>query len=110
MVQLNRDATDSIGRLIYFTTQAFPYFLPTSEQEKAAGIQRVFIAEAALVSIIKVQRLFPTDVVFVDYVVEYRNLSPFADLSKIRAGDRDTVSMQLHRSDGVWKVDQNNFN
>ncbi|GEP96123.1 hypothetical protein [Chitinophaga cymbidii] len=109
MVQLNGDAADSTGSLISFTPQAFPFFLPTSEQEKADGIQHIFIAEAVLVSVIKVQRQFGSDEVSVECVVEYRNLSPFADLSKMRDGERDTVWQWLYKSDGVWKANQNRF-
>lgn len=110
MVQLNRDTTDSIGRLITFTPQAFPFFLSTSEQQKAYGFQPIFIAEAVLVSVIKVQRRFGSDVVSVKCLVEYRNLSPFADLSKMKDGDRDTVWLWLHKSNGVWKANKNRLN
>ena len=110
MVRLNKKTTDSAGQLISFTPEASPFFLPTPKNQKTDGIQRVFVAQMVFISLIKVESAFEPNSAYVDYVVEYRNLSPFAAFSgKLKNGRRDTVSQPIFRYYGVWQVDKKRY-
>jgi hypothetical protein len=57
-----------------------------------------------LVSLIKVQSAFEPNRAYVDYVVEYSNLSPFAAfVRKLKEGRRDTFSQSIFRYYGVCR-------
>lgn len=110
MLRLDKKATDSTGQLIFFTPEAYSFFLPTHENEKIGGLQRVFLAQAVFVSLVKVQGAFEPNMAFVDYVVEYRNLSPFAAFAKnLKEGKRDTFSQSIFRYYGVWQMDKSRY-
>lgn len=110
MVRLDKRATDSTGQLIFFTPEAAPFFLPTYELEKTGGLQRVFLAQTVFVSLVKVESADEPNRAFVDYVVEYRNLSPFAAYAKnLVEGKRDTFSQSIFRYYGVWQVDKSRY-
>lgn len=108
MVQLNKKATDSTGQFLFFTPAASHFFFPTPEDEKTQGIQRVFLAHAAFISLLNVGSTSDPDKARLTYVVEYRDLSPFAALAeKLHDGRRDTFSQPIFRHNGVWQLDKN---
>ncbi|SDG21038.1 hypothetical protein [Chitinophaga filiformis] len=107
MVQLNKKATDSTGQLIFFTPEARPFFFPTPENERVDGVQRVLLGYPFFVSLLKVEATSEPDKAYVNYVVEYRHLTPFAAISKkLKEGTRDTFSQYIYKYGGVWQGDK----
>ncbi len=100
LIQKTQKLKDIGSLLIEFTDMAKPYLLATSDKDKKLDIQKVKIAEEVVTDI----KILVTEeqTINVEYTTGYRNITPFAILSKTNFTESKTHTVSFISSDKGW--------
>ncbi len=92
--------------IIRFTSKARPYFLPTSEDDKTADIQKVKLADEDLVEITGIKPGIDERSVTAELTTEYKNVTPFSVLTPINFKARPVHKAYFTLYDDGWRLEK----
>ncbi|MFD2163025.1 hypothetical protein ACFSJU_11530 [Paradesertivirga mongoliensis] len=105
-VQRTQDFSDSGKPLISFTEKGEAYMVSQTEEDKKDNIQRVKIADQAIEEVTGIQMLDGDKKAVVEYTTSYRNVTPFAKLSKRKFDEKENHKADFLLYDDGWRVEQ----
>lgn len=105
LVKRTRKLSDIGQPIISFRTKADPFLLPQSDQNKSDGIQRVKIADETVEEVTGVQMLEGDKKAIAEVETSFKNVSPFAALSKLDLNKRNTRKVSVVLYDDGWRVE-----
>ncbi|MDQ0109117.1 hypothetical protein [Chitinophaga terrae (ex Kim and Jung 2007)] len=89
---------------ISFTERAGPYLLPVTDKDKEYSIQRVKVSELHFKEITNVMEQADGKQAVVEYSVEHRHTTPFAQLSHYKLEGVKMEQAKLALTDEGWKM------
>jgi len=94
--------------LIYFTSKAEPYLLPTSLNDKELEVQKVKLAEEDLVEVTNITTEKDGQSAVVEYRTAYKNVNPFAALHKTNFQNPITRKAHFTKQKDEWQIGMSN--
>lgn len=91
--------------LIIFREKSHPYLITQTEEDRADRIQRVKIADEVIDQVTGIKMLEGGSRAIVEYNISFKNVSPFAKLSKkdLKNSEARKVSFSLY--DDGWRIE-----
>ena len=105
-VQQTQKLADAGKPLIQFTPKAQPYLLNTPPADKDLHVQKVKLADEALMEITNLQTQPDGKSAVVEYTTGYKNLTPFATLNKERLNGKTTHKAYSALGDKGWRLEK----
>lgn len=90
--------------LIVFTKKAEPYLVTQTEEDKGDRVQRVKIADEVIDQVTGVQMLEGENRAVVEYNITFKNVSPFAKLSKKDLKNNEARKVDFILYDDGWRT------
>ena len=103
-VQKTQKLKDIGEPLIQFTVKAEPFLLKTPEKDKALDIQKVKVADEEVKDVSISQNSENKNIVWVEYTVDYKNISPFSVLMKKNLNELVRYKVQFSLTDNGWVI------
>jgi hypothetical protein len=91
--------------LIQFTSKAQPYLLITPQVDKELNVQKVKLAEEALMGITNLKIQPDGKSAIAEYTTGYKNLTPFATLNRERLNGKTTHKAYFALGDNGWRLE-----
>lgn len=103
-VQRTQHLQDVNEPLITFTEAAKPYFLPVSEKDKGARVQKVKIADEEFSKINNIRISDSGKNAVADYTTVYKNVTPFSTLLNKTLPNEKQHQAYFSLTDKGWKI------
>ena len=101
-VQKTQKLMDIGEPLIQFTEKTQPYLLPTPDKDKALDVQKVKVADEEVKDVSISQDSENKNTVWVEYIVGYKNITPFSVLMKRNMNEQVKHKVQFSLTDSGW--------
>ncbi|WP_207428928.1 hypothetical protein [Pedobacter sp. SYSU D00535] len=103
-VQRTQSLGDAGKPLITFTERGKTYLVPQTEEDKKDNIQRVKIADEAIEEVTGIQMSDGDKKAVVEYTTSYKNVTPFAKLSKRKLDEKGSHKANFVLYDDGWRM------
>ena len=103
-VQRMQTLGDAGKPLITFTERGKAFLVPQTEEDKKDNIQRVKIADETVEEVTGIQMLDGDKKAVVEYTTSYKNVTPFAKLSKRKLDEKENQKADFVLYDDGWRV------
>lgn len=104
-VQRTQNLDDAGKPLITFTEKGNAYLVPQTEKDKKDNIQRVKIADQAIGEVTGIHMLDGDKKAVVEYTTSYKNVTPFAKLSKRKLDEKENRKADFVLYDDGWRIE-----
>ena len=105
-VKRTQNSNDAGQPLITFTEKGKPYLVPQTEEDKNDNVQRVKIADEAIEEVTGIQEVEGSKKAVVEYTISYKNITPFAKLSKLKLDGKEKHQANFALYDDGWRLEE----